>query len=131
MAPLRPALFLTAAAGAMAASDTLGPAAFMWPPDRLWSEQTDNTPPCGSAASVTNRTLFPLCEQAIPTPHLAYSLTQLEAGGKVALMAQDDSYHVQLSISFSSSKPSADMLSLPHLTLPGPRLTPSLFPDSD
>ncbi|GAB1314485.1 hypothetical protein MFIFM68171_04695 [Madurella fahalii] len=84
MAPLQPILFLTAAAGAMAASDDMGPAAFMWPRDRLWSGQVDNNPPCGSVESVTNRTPFPL------------------SGGKVALVAQDDSYHAQLSISFSN-----------------------------
>lgn len=44
----------------MGASEKMGPAAFWWPPDRVWSEEMDNTPPCGSVASVTNRTAFPL-----------------------------------------------------------------------
>ncbi|KAL2126824.1 hypothetical protein VTI74DRAFT_176 [Chaetomium olivicolor] len=78
-------LVLAAAVGALGASEGMGPAAFMWPPDRAWSEQMDNTPPCGSVASVVNRTAFPL------------------TGGKVALIAQDDSYNAQLSISFSSN----------------------------
>lgn len=38
----------------------MGPAAFLWPPDRLWNAGIDNTPPCGSVASVGNRTQFPL-----------------------------------------------------------------------
>ncbi|KAK4114591.1 hypothetical protein N656DRAFT_705614 [Canariomyces notabilis] len=84
MAPFQPVLFLAGAAVAIAASNEMGPAAFMWPPDRAWSEQMDNTPPCGSVALVTNRTKFPL------------------TGGKVALVAQDDSYRAQLSISFSN-----------------------------
>lgn len=41
-------------------SANIGPAAFMWPPDRVWSADADNTPPCGSIAGVQNRTAFPL-----------------------------------------------------------------------
>lgn len=41
-------------------SETMGPVAFMWPPDRVWGAAQDNTAPCGSAAGVTNRTEFPL-----------------------------------------------------------------------
>jgi len=44
------------------ASREMGPVAFMWPPDRLWGADFDNHAPCGSAASVTNRTIFPLCK---------------------------------------------------------------------
>lgn len=40
--------------------DDMGPAAFMWPPDRVWSAAADNTSPCGSVASPSNRTDFPL-----------------------------------------------------------------------
>jgi len=40
----------------------MGPAAFMWPPDRTWSAATDNTAPCGSVGFVGNRTDFPLSE---------------------------------------------------------------------
>ena len=43
------------------ASD-MGPAAFLWPPDRAWGAAQDNTAPCGSSAGVTNRTEFPLSE---------------------------------------------------------------------
>jgi hypothetical protein len=48
--------------GAEGAADDMGPAAIMWPPDRAWSAQADNTAPCGSVASVANRTGFPLSE---------------------------------------------------------------------
>lgn len=42
------------------ANEGMGPAAFMWPADRVWSAAADNTAPCGSVASVVNRTDFPL-----------------------------------------------------------------------
>ena len=43
-------------------SETMGPVAFMWPPDREWGAAKDNTAPCGStAAAGVNRTEFPLC----------------------------------------------------------------------
>lgn len=38
---------------------SMGPAAFMWPPDRFWDPRYDNTAPCGSNAGPTNRTDFP------------------------------------------------------------------------
>ncbi len=41
-------------------SETMGPVAFMWPPDRVWGAVQDNTAPCGSAAAVVNRAEFPL-----------------------------------------------------------------------
>ena len=40
--------------------DEMGPAAFMWPPDRVWSGDEDNRAPCGSRADAGNRTEFPL-----------------------------------------------------------------------
>ena len=45
---------------ASATDDEMGPAAFMWPPDRVWSGDEDNRAPCGSRASAGNRTEFPL-----------------------------------------------------------------------
>lgn len=45
---------------ASATSKSMGPAAFMWPPDRVWSGDMDNQPPCGSRAAPGNRTEFPL-----------------------------------------------------------------------
>ncbi|GJN75604.1 GPI anchored protein [Purpureocillium lilacinum] len=41
-------------------SEDMGPAAFMWPKDRVWSAAADNTAPCGSIAGAGNRTLFPM-----------------------------------------------------------------------
>ncbi|RMZ84728.1 hypothetical protein DV737_g1058, partial [Chaetothyriales sp. CBS 132003] len=67
----------------------MGPVAFLWPPDREWGAAQDNTPPCGSAAGVTNRTDFPL------------------TGGVVALVAQDESWLVQIAISHSNSPSSS------------------------
>ncbi|EME83359.1 uncharacterized protein MYCFIDRAFT_38714 [Pseudocercospora fijiensis CIRAD86] len=43
-------------------SPEMGPAAFMWPPDRPWSAESDHIPPCGSSSGVGNRTGFPLSE---------------------------------------------------------------------
>ena len=43
-------------------AEDMGPAAFMWPADRVWSAAADNTAPCGSVSGVTNRTAFPLRE---------------------------------------------------------------------
>ncbi|GJC97083.1 GPI anchored protein [Colletotrichum higginsianum] len=64
--------------------DEMGPAAFMWPADRVWSGDMDNQEPCGSRAGVGNRTQFPL------------------VGGKVALVAQDDYYNTKISISYKN-----------------------------
>ncbi|TQV94871.1 GPI anchored protein [Cordyceps javanica] len=68
--------FMAAGAGAAdsqpTTSDTIGPAAFMWPPDRVWSADADNTAPCGSIAD----------------------------NGRIALVAQDESFDLELSISY-------------------------------
>ncbi|ODA82387.1 hypothetical protein RJ55_00894 [Drechmeria coniospora] len=64
--------------------NNMGPAAFMWPPDRVWSGDMDNTAPCGSRAAPGNRTKFPL------------------TGGAVALVAQDDYYNSKISIAYSN-----------------------------
>ncbi|KAM3468171.1 hypothetical protein MY5147_008200 [Beauveria neobassiana] len=73
---------IRAAAKGPMTSETIGPAAFMWPPDRVWSADADNTAPCGSIAGVGNRTSFPL------------------QSGKIALVAQDESYDLELAISY-------------------------------
>ncbi|OLN85726.1 Carcinoembryonic antigen-related cell adhesion molecule 1 [Colletotrichum chlorophyti] len=65
--------------------DEMGPAAFMWPGDRVWSGDMDNQAPCGSKAGVSNRTEFPL------------------VGGKIALVAQDDYYNSKISISYNNN----------------------------
>ncbi|KXH35124.1 hypothetical protein CSIM01_04649 [Colletotrichum simmondsii] len=64
--------------------DEMGPAAFMWPADRVWSGDMDNQAPCGSKSGAANRTNFPL------------------VGGKVALVAQDDYYNSKISISYKN-----------------------------
>ncbi|KIW75264.1 hypothetical protein Z517_12038 [Fonsecaea pedrosoi CBS 271.37] len=99
MAPLMSALVLGGALAAKFAlaqehgeeySKTMGPVAFMWPPDREWGAAQDNTAPCGSAASVVNRTDFPLLN------------------GQIALVAQDESWHMQVAISYKSDPTSND-----------------------
>ncbi|KAJ5710368.1 hypothetical protein N7488_004524 [Penicillium malachiteum] len=74
-------LFLAPGKAAGDATD-MGPAAFLWPPDRTWSKTTDNTAPCGSNAGIGNRTEFPL------------------TNGEVSLVLQDESYNVNLAISY-------------------------------
>jgi hypothetical protein len=46
--------------------DFMGPAAFMWPPDRVWSGDMDNQAPCGSRAAPGNRTKFPMSKHWSP-----------------------------------------------------------------
>ncbi|KAH7318282.1 hypothetical protein B0I35DRAFT_478801 [Stachybotrys elegans] len=69
---------------AQGTADDIGPAAFMWPEDRVWSGDADNHGPCGSVAEPHNRTEFPM------------------QNGQVALVAQDDSYDVILSIAYNN-----------------------------
>ncbi|OQD81103.1 hypothetical protein PENANT_c029G05773 [Penicillium antarcticum] len=83
----------------------MGPAAFLWPPDRAWGAAQDNTAPCGSTAGVTNRTEFPL------------------TNGEVSLVLQDESYNVNLAISFNNNPTSnADFTTL---------VSSTNFPDLD
>ena len=86
MAPLRLTLIAaaTAATGVFAASESQGPAAFWYPPDRVWAAHIDNTAPCGSVAGVTTRADFPL------------------RGGKISITAQDDSYNAEVTVSFKN-----------------------------
>ncbi|KAL4787982.1 hypothetical protein BJX76DRAFT_353776 [Aspergillus varians] len=63
------------------AAQEMGPVAFLWPPDRTWRAAYDNNAPCGSASGVTNRTEFPL------------------VNGQLALVIQDESWNVTISIS--------------------------------
>ncbi|RSL89022.1 hypothetical protein CEP51_001417 [Fusarium floridanum] len=79
----------------MGDTDEMGPAAFMWPADRVWSAAMDNTPPCGSVANPGNRSTFPMQK------------------GKVALVGQNESFSVELSISFlQNPKLDADFTTL-------------------
>ncbi|KAH8691527.1 hypothetical protein BGW36DRAFT_388482 [Talaromyces proteolyticus] len=70
--------------------DDMGPAAFLWPSDRAFSAVNDNTAPCGSAAGVTNRTVFPM------------------TNGAVAVVLQDESYNVNLAVSHKDNPTSND-----------------------
>lgn len=63
-----------------------GRQAFLWPPDRIWDAQHDNTAPCGSSAGPSNRTIFPLSQ------------------GAVALSIADEAWHVAFRLAVSDSK---------------------------
>jgi|SRR5690242_4899612 len=65
---------------------SMGPVAFLWPPDRIWDAAHDNTSPCGSAAGPSNRTIYPLSQ------------------GAVALSIADDAWHVAFRLAVSDSK---------------------------
>ncbi|KND93682.1 hypothetical protein TOPH_01412 [Tolypocladium ophioglossoides CBS 100239] len=76
-------------------AEDIGPAAFMWPPERMWSAAADTTPPCGSVAGVGNRTTFPL------------------KNGRLALVAQNESWDAAISISYlPEPKANSDFLNL-------------------
>lgn len=45
--------------------DDMGPAAFLWPPDREWLSYHDNVAPCGTSKGPTNRTDFPLSNHCV------------------------------------------------------------------
>lgn len=70
---------------------SMGPVAFLWPPDRTWDAQHDNTAPCGSSAGPSNRTIYPLSQ------------------GAVALSIAEEAWHVafRLAVSDSTSTSSA------------------------
>ncbi|KAK7534209.1 uncharacterized protein J3D65DRAFT_632760 [Phyllosticta citribraziliensis] len=74
-----------AAHGEGAEGSIMGPVDFLWPTYRTWSAANDNTPPCGSAATATNRTQFPL-EQ-----------------GSVALTIAQEAWNVEFHIAFGNN----------------------------
>jgi len=65
---------------------SMGPVAFMWPPDRPWAAEHDNTGPCGSANGPAERTQYPLTQ------------------GSVALNIADDAWHVAFRIAYGNSE---------------------------
>ncbi|EXJ80014.1 hypothetical protein A1O3_08300 [Capronia epimyces CBS 606.96] len=71
-------------------SKSMGPIAFMWPPDRVWDTDHDNSAPCGTPSGVANRTDFPLLN------------------GQVALVAQDESWSIQVAVSYKDNPSSND-----------------------
>ncbi|KAF2683347.1 hypothetical protein K458DRAFT_368573 [Lentithecium fluviatile CBS 122367] len=64
---------------------SMGPVAFLWPPDRTWNAVNDNTGPCGSPNGRSNRTSFPLSQ------------------GSVALSIADDAWHVAFRLAVSDN----------------------------
>ncbi|KAH6612434.1 hypothetical protein C7974DRAFT_466816 [Boeremia exigua] len=64
---------------------SMGPVAFLWPPDRIWDAEHDNTSPCGSSAGPSNRTIYPLSQ------------------GAVALSIADDAWHVAFRLAISDN----------------------------
>ncbi|KAK4503537.1 hypothetical protein PRZ48_004452 [Zasmidium cellare] len=77
---------LVAANGGSYSSSEMGPAAFMWPEDRPWSADADNTAPCGSSSGVGARTEFPL------------------SNGRLALVTQEDTRAVNVGVSYNSGE---------------------------
>lgn len=69
---------------------SMGPVAFLWPPDRVWDAQYDNTAPCGSSAGPSNRTIYPLSQ------------------GAVALSIADEAWHIAFRLAVSDSKFTSD-----------------------
>jgi hypothetical protein len=71
LAAALPGLAVAQVAHVSDAEGTMGPVAFMWPEDRLWNDNDDNTGPCGSSQGVKNRTDFPLCKPfLLRLPHI-------------------------------------------------------------
>jgi hypothetical protein len=60
-----PSLALAQTHGEGALGTTMGPVAFLWPPNRPWDEANQNDGPCGSATGPTNRTDFPISQGAV------------------------------------------------------------------
>lgn len=75
---------------------SMGPVAFLWPPDRVWDAQHDNTAPCGSSAGPSNRTIYPLSQ------------------GAVALSIADEAWHVAFRLAVSDSKSASFTTKLIH-----------------
>lgn len=73
-------------------AQSMGPVAFLWPQDRPWADDNDNTGPCGAGASsaTSNRTNFPL------------------TGGHIALVAKDEAWDLRVRISYQNNPTSED-----------------------
>ncbi|GAB7360840.1 hypothetical protein MBLNU230_g0826t1 [Neophaeotheca triangularis] len=65
-------------------SDTMAAGSIMWPPTREWSEDASTEAPCGSTSGPRERTEFPL------------------SNGRLALVTQDDTSAVHISVSYSN-----------------------------
>lgn len=114
-------LFVGLAVPILATEEEMGPAAFLWPPDRAWSAHIDNHAPCGSVEGPGKRVEFPLSmsTRTIPLPSIAGTLTSIpQAGGRISLVAQDDSYETMIGISYKNGKPHPILYPPQHLTPP-------------
>ncbi|KAI6355196.1 hypothetical protein MCOR25_008321 [Pyricularia grisea] len=69
--------------GVGAMGTEMGPVAFLWPADRPWSAEDDNTEPCGSTQGVGNWTPFPL------------------SAGAISLSIAADAYDVEFTMSYA------------------------------
>lgn len=110
MARLLFAVLVAGAVSVMAGYD-MGPAAFMCPPDRAWNASLDNTAPCGSVDNVTSRTQFPLGEPCCTHLCLQFIILTRPANGVVAIVAQDDSYSVLMTVAFNNGTPNSHLSS--------------------
>lgn len=67
--------------GAGAEGSVMGPVAFIWPSDRPWTADADNSGPCGSNVGPPNRTEFPLGCEHHPSPSFLVMLTDINSNG--------------------------------------------------
>ncbi|KAL3423546.1 hypothetical protein PVAG01_05293 [Phlyctema vagabunda] len=63
----------------------MGPVAFLWPADRVWDADADNTAPCGSVSGPANRSEFPL------------------SNGAVSLTIANESYTVDIAVAIGNN----------------------------
>jgi hypothetical protein len=84
----------------------MGPVAFMWPSDRVWSGSEDNVAPCGNAA-IMNRTDYPVGGMYFSHLTKTHADTNLPAvTSKVALTIASEAWNVALRIAYGNSKSS-------------------------
>jgi hypothetical protein len=98
---------ITHAAGAE--GTVMGPVQFLWPADRPWSADADNTAPCGSNFGVTNRTQFPLgeCTSSIQNAKYAERKADIDVAidnGAVSLSIATTAYQVAFRIAYNNSE---------------------------
>lgn len=90
--------------GQGAEGSTMGPVAFLWPSDRPWSASADNIGPCGSSASITNRTTFPIGEQPSDDFRTRADKDPSIVRGSVALSIAEEAWNVALRIAYGNSE---------------------------
>ncbi|RDA94675.1 hypothetical protein CP533_2458 [Ophiocordyceps camponoti-saundersi (nom. inval.)] len=103
--------------------DNMGPASMLWPLSRVWTRDMDNTAPCGSSAAIAQRTRFPMSmllvflvvesEEWKGRRMKIAEFFRFTEGAKVSLVAQDDYYDSQISISYKKDpKENSDFTAL-------------------